>query len=141
MSNATSAVLRRLLARPDVVELEGEEVDAFTATGTSLLFFTGNSRRYPEIDDVATVLPELMTAFAGRFRVGVVDPDVDRTAAQRFGVSIRPTLVFVRDGVVLGSIARMRDWAVYLAEIAAIVADPLATESLRAGSSAGLRGT
>ena len=138
MTHATSAVFQRLLARHDVVQLEGDAVDAFAATGTRVLFFTGNSRRYPEIDDVAAVLPELMSAFAGRFRVGLVDPDVDRAAAQRFGISVRPTLVFLRDGAVLGSIARMRDWAVYLAEIAAIVADPVATEGSRIGPSTGL---
>ncbi|WP_081857859.1 hypothetical protein [Thiomonas sp. FB-Cd] len=141
MTNATSGVFQRLLARPDVEQLAGDAVDAFAATGTRVLFFTGNSRRYPEIDDVAAVLPELMTAFAGRFRVGVVDPDVDRTAAQRFGVNVRPTLVFLRDGAVLGSIGRMRDWAVYLAEIAAIVADPVNTGGPYAGPSTGLGDT
>ncbi len=118
------ASVRRLLARPDVAAVSGDAVDAFVASGRTALFFAGDAARYPEVDDVAVVLPELIDAFSGRFRVGVIDADREPDAARRFGVSVRPTLVFVRDGARLGAIERMRDWAVYLAEIAAITAEP-----------------
>ena len=117
----TSPALQRLLGRDGVQALHGEQIDAFAARGTRVLFFTGDPRRHPEIDDVATVLPELMRAFDGRFGVGLVDPDTDREAMMRWDAGMRPTLVFVRDGVRLGAIPRMRDWAAYLAEVAALL--------------------
>ena len=42
--------------------------------GNLVLFFTEDPKRYPEANDVAVVLPELVTAFPGRFRVAVVGP-------------------------------------------------------------------
>ncbi|MGE4483196.1 hydrogenase [Acidocella sp.] len=119
---ALSAPLRRLLGLPGVAALSGASLGPFVAHGVSALFFTGNSARYPEIDDLAVVLPELMKAFPGVFRLGVVDPDQERELAVRFKVTVRPTLVFLRDGTVLGSLPRMRDWAVYLDGIAALLA-------------------
>lgn len=119
--NPTTPALERLLRRPGVRALRGADIDAFAGHGTQVLFFTGDARRHPEIDDVAVVLPELMRVFGERFGVGVVDPDADRDAMMRWDAGVRPTLVFVRDGVRLGAIARMRDWAVYLAEISALL--------------------
>ncbi|OYV26825.1 MAG: hypothetical protein B7X08_00365, partial [Acidocella sp. 20-63-7] len=46
----------------------------------------------------------------------------DRAVAARYKVSIRPTLVFARDGAVLGALPRMRDWAVYLDEVSRLLA-------------------
>lgn len=116
--------VQRLLSLPNVTALSGGAVAAFIAEGTSALFFIGSAKRYPEVDDVAIVLPELMREYPGRFRVGVVDADTEPAVAQRFGIGIRPTLVFVRDGVEIGTIPRMRDWSVYLAEISALLATP-----------------
>jgi hydrogenase-1 operon protein HyaE len=119
--NPSSPALQRLLAQPGVQALSGARIDEFASRGTQALFFTGDPGRHPEIDDVAVILPELMRAFDGRFGVGVVDPDADREALMRWDAGVRPTLVFVRDGVRLGAIARMRDWAYYLSEIAAML--------------------
>jgi hydrogenase-1 operon protein HyaE len=122
-ANEPTPALRRLLTKPDVVALSGgEAVAAFVAHGTVALLFTGNAARYPEIDDLAVVLPEIMGEFPGRFHVGVIDPDADRPVAARYKVTIRPTLVFVRDGVILGALPRMRDWAVYLDEVSRLLA-------------------
>ena len=116
-----SAALRRLLLRPGVQAPSAEGIDEVVRRGTWVLFFTGDATRHPEVDDVAAVLPELARAFDGGFGVAVVDPDVDREAVLRWDAGVRPTLVFVRDGVRLGSIERMRDWSVYLNEIAALL--------------------
>ncbi|MGC9270722.1 hydrogenase [Acidiphilium sp.] len=120
-----SGAVARLLARPGVVALSAAMVDDFVATGTCVLLFTGDAGRHPEIDDVATILPDLIRACGHAMRTGVIDPDADRASAARFGVTIRPTLVFLHDAAVLGAIPRMKDWAVYLNEIATIFA-PLA---------------
>jgi hydrogenase-1 operon protein HyaE len=122
-----SAAIERLLARPDSVELAPGDVEAFIAEGICVLFFTGNPSRHREIDDVAAILPELIRASGHQIKIGVIDPDRDRASAARFAVTIRPTLVFLHHGRVLGTVARMRDWAYYQAEIATMFA-PLASE-------------
>lgn len=63
-----------------------------------------------------------MAVFKNSFRVGVIDPDANRPVAARYKVTVRPTLVFLRDGAILGMLPRMRDWAVYLDVIGALLA-------------------
>jgi hydrogenase-1 operon protein HyaE len=121
MTDSLAPPLRRLLQMPGVAALGQDEVDGFIANGLTALFFTGNPARYPEITDLAVVLPELLQAFPGRFRLGVIDPDAERKLALRFKISVRPTLLFLRDGALVLSLPRLRDWAVYLAEIAKII--------------------
>jgi hydrogenase-1 operon protein HyaE len=122
-----SAAIDRLLTRPDVVGLAPSDVDTFVAEGTRVLFFTGDPSRHPEIDDVAAILPELIRASGRRMKIGVIDPDIDRVSGARFAVTIRPTLVFLQNGQVLGAVPRMRDWAYYQAQMKTIFA-PLSTE-------------
>lgn len=109
--------LRRLLQMPGISALTQDDADAFIAEGLTALFFTGNATRHPEIDDLAVVLPELLKEYPNRFRVGVIDPDVEKKLAVRFKVSVRPTLLFLRDGAVVLSLPRMRDWAEYIQEL------------------------
>ncbi len=96
-------------------------LDGFLEGGLVALLFTGNAARYPEIEDLAVVMPELMKEFPGAFRVGVIDPDAERKLAVRFKITVRPTLVFVKQGEVVLSLPRMRDWAAYVREIAPLV--------------------
>jgi hydrogenase-1 operon protein HyaE len=116
-----TAALDRLLAKPGITALTPETVEAYIATGTVALFFTGNTTRYPEINDLATILPELMSEFPAQFRVGIIDPDAHRPLAARYKVTIRPSLVFTQNGAVLGSIPRLRDWSTYVTEIATLL--------------------
>ena len=120
-TDTLSAPLRRLLQMPDISPLGQDDADRFIADGLTALFFTGNPARYPEIDDLAVVLPELLKEFQGQFRVGVIDPDVEKRLAVRFKIGVRPTLLLLRDGAVVLSLPRMRDWAVYLDEIGKIL--------------------
>ena len=120
-TDTLSAPLRRLLQMPGIVSLGQDDVDGFTAQGLTALFFTGNPSRYPEIDDLAVVLPELLKQFPGQFRVGVIDPDAEKKLAVRFKISVRPTLLFLRDGTAVLSLPRMRDWSVYMGEISKIL--------------------
>ncbi|UNC13190.1 hydrogenase [Acidiphilium multivorum] len=114
---AGSAALARLAAAEGVRELGGDGLEAALAEGTTLVLFTGDPARHREIDDVAVIVPELAKAFAGRFCCAMVDPDRERAAAARFRVVVRPTLVLVHEGAMIGSVARMRSWAEYLEAI------------------------
>ncbi|WP_298282163.1 hydrogenase [Acidocella sp.] len=113
--------LRRLLQMTGVNALTETTLEAFLAGGLAALLFTGNAARYPEIEDLAVVMPELMKEFPGAFRIGVIDPDAERKLAARFKITVRPTLVFVKGGEVVLALPRMRDWAEYVREIAPLV--------------------
>jgi hydrogenase-1 operon protein HyaE len=92
--------------------------------GDQVLFFSGDPVRFPEGADVAVVLPELQAAFGARFRVGVVRREDEDRIARRFGAQHWPSLVFVRDGQYVATVAGMKDWDVYLREVAQALETP-----------------
>lgn len=101
------------------------ELDAFLAEpGDRVLFFHGDPVRFPEVVDVAVVLPELQRAFPGRFQVGVVPRADEDTLAGRLGVQRWPSLLFLRDGRHVTVVAGMLDWTDYLARVAEALALP-----------------
>lgn len=106
------------------VTLEGH--DAFVGQpGVSVLFFAGDPKRYRDTTDVAVVLPELVKAFAGHLRPGVVAGGSELELQKRYGFTAWPTLVFLRDGNYLGAISGIQNWAEYLQEIGELqVAEP-----------------
>ena len=87
--------------------------------GVSVLFFPGDPTIVREATDVAVVLPELVRAFDGRLRPGVViDTYGDGKALKHtYGFARFPALVFLRDGKYVGTIEGIQDWAEYLARI------------------------
>jgi hydrogenase-1 operon protein HyaE len=87
-----------------------------------VVFFTENADRFPETNDVAMILPELVKAFDGRFSVVVLSLADQRTLQLQYGFREWPTLVFLRHGDYLGAISRVQDWTVYLAEVDRILA-------------------
>ena len=81
-----------------------------------------------ETADVAVILPELKMAFQGRFDCAVVDDAVEERVRDDTGVFKTPSLIFYRDGALIGSIPKVRDWDDYMARIAHILAVPAAAE-------------
>lgn len=105
--------------------VRAEDFEPFAARpGHALLFFSEDPVRYRETLDLAVILPEIVNAFADRFRVGVLLPDVARAMATRFGVRRWPALVMLRDGGYIGVIEGLRNWDEYLAEVAHLLAAP-----------------
>jgi hydrogenase-1 operon protein HyaE len=101
-------------------------LDAFASQpGDQVLFFSGDPVRFPECLDVAVVLPELQRAFPGRFGVGVVLRQGEDEVARRYGAQRWPSLVFLRDGKYVATIAGMLDWTDYLARVADALAAPV----------------
>jgi len=82
-----------------------------------VIFFTENPVRYPESDDVAMILPELISEYKGRFSAAVVKQSAQVKLQMRFGFSQWPSLVFLRDGKYLGVISRVQDWGDYITKI------------------------
>lgn len=86
--------------------------------GDRVLLLAGDAVRFPEGQDVAAILPELMLAFPGRFHVGVVPREQEDAVAERYGSQRWPTLLFLREGSYVTAIAGMQDWDVYLQRVA-----------------------
>ena len=88
---------------------------------TQVLFFSGDPKRYPEANDVAVILPELVRAFPARFKPVVVDRSVEEVLKHRYDIHVWPSLVFLRDGRFLGKISKVRDWSEYMQRIPEIL--------------------
>lgn len=113
-------LIDRLLTELDYPELSLVNYDEFVAEpGMNVLFFPGDPNTVKDATDVAVVLPELVKAFDGQLRPGVVT-DVfgdGKVLKRQFGFSEYPSLVFVRSGEYVGTITRIQDWGDYLDKI------------------------
>jgi hydrogenase-1 operon protein HyaE len=116
-------LLDRLVAQAAATVLDPATFDAWAAEpGHALLVFTEDPVLYRETLDLAVIVPELAAALPGRFRTGVLLPVPARAIAGRYGFRRWPALVLLKDGRYVGAIDGLRDWQVYLDEMAALLA-------------------
>ena len=107
-------LLEALASHPACELIRKADIDDFLARNPrALLFFTGDVNARPEGLDVAVVVRELATGYAGRLRVGLVDRRDEAALMARFGVVVTPAVVYMRDGQPGELVARMRDWPVF----------------------------
>ena len=104
------------------VTLESHD-DFIAEPGMNVLFFPGDPTTVKDATDVAVVLPELVNAFQGQLRPGVVtDTFGDGKELKRhYGFSAYPSLVFVRSGEYVGTITRIQGWSDYLETISGLL--------------------
>ena len=81
-----------------------------------VLFFAGDPGKYPEANDVAMILPELLKSFQG-LAAGLIAPAAEQSLQRHFGFARWPSLVFLRNRQVLGIISEMQNWEDYLHQI------------------------
>lgn len=113
-----SPSIRRLTQQCHYPIVGVENLDAFLQSHDDVvLFFAENPAQYPESDDVAVILPELVKVYGGALTAAVVDRDSDRELQKRYGFMRWPALVFLRRGEYLGVITQVQDWNVYRDEI------------------------
>lgn len=118
----TSPLIQRLFDEYGYPEITQEGHDAFVSqTGTAVLFFAGDPKRYRDTTDVAVVLPELVKALDGRLRPGVVAQSAEIPLQKHYGFKTWPALVFVRNDGYLGTITGIQNWSDYLQQIAALM--------------------
>jgi hydrogenase-1 operon protein HyaE len=120
-------LIQRLFDEFDYPAIGTATHDAFVnQPGVTVLFFAGDPQRFQETTDVAVVLPELVQAFPGQLRPGVVEESAELELQQRYGFSAWPTLVFLRAGGYLGAITGIRNWSEYLEDIGRLLtAEPV----------------
>ena len=117
-----SLQLRNMLERYGYPLLDEQNIDEFLNRHAEVvLFFAENPDRYPESDDVAMILPELIKAFDGRLQAAVIGPTDERSLQARYGFGTWPALVFLRRGEYLGAITRVQNWEDYLREIRSLL--------------------
>lgn len=121
----SSPLIERLSTESNYPLLDLENINDFTDSQEhSVLFFTEDAKRFPESNDVAVVLPELLKAFP-KLSPAIVKQDDEKKIQKLYGFRSWPALVFLRQGDYLGCITGIQDWADYLAEIKEILAsDP-----------------
>lgn len=107
----------------DVVSLEAFLAPQPGEPEAKLLLFTGDPVRFPEANDVAVILPELVDAFAGCLGAAIIAREAEAALMQRFGVKVLPSLVLTRQGECLRVIAKIQDWSVYLERIGGMLAE------------------
>ena len=101
--------------------LDLSNIDAFLEQHEfSVLFFTEDIKRFPESNDVAVVLPEILKVFT-MLSPAVIARDNEKKLQQRYGFRSWPALVFMRGNEYLGVITGIQDWMDYLEEIKTIL--------------------
>jgi hydrogenase-1 operon protein HyaE len=87
-----------------------------------VLFFTENANNYPESNDVAVILPEILKKFEGKLTAAVISRESERPLQRKYRFKGDPALVFLRNGEYVGAITKVRDWLEYIDEFKAMLA-------------------
>ncbi len=113
-----SQLIENMIEQYDYPVVDEQTIEPFIQSQPEcVLFFTENPERFPESNDVAMILPELVKQFGGRFSAAVVAQTAQRQLQSRYGFNEWPCLVFLRKGEYLGAICRVQDWTSYLQQI------------------------
>ena len=117
-----SPLINRLVDELNYPLLTEENFKTFIESAPfSVLFCTEQPQRFPESNDVAVILPELVASFP-QLTPAVVATDYEKKVQGRYNFNVWPTLVFLKEGKYLGHISKVQDWDVYHAEINSILA-------------------
>lgn len=118
-----SPLIRNMIEKYGYPVLDEESIDSFLeAHNESVLFFTENPKQFPESDDVAMILPEIIKEYQGRLEAAVIDQEAQHRLQTRYGFGTWPALVFLRRGEYLGVITQVQNWEDYLREIDRLLA-------------------
>jgi hydrogenase-1 operon protein HyaE len=113
----SSPLIDRLTDDLGYPKLDAEGFETFIqAAPFSVLFFTENAARFPESNDVAVILPELVKRFP-MLSAAVIDTAFEKTLQGRYNFTVWPTLVFLKEGRYLGAIPKVQNWDDYVREI------------------------
>lgn len=110
-----SPLIEEMIEQYEYPVVNEDDIDDFISEHEEcVLFFTQNPTRYPESNDVAMILPELVKEYGNRFQAAVVDQKSQVKLQSRYGFTEWPTLVFIRKGRYLGAVSRVQDWVDYI---------------------------
>jgi hydrogenase-1 operon protein HyaE len=93
-------------------------------SGLCVLLLTEDPQRNPEVLDACVILPEVLKPLGDTIVRRVAGPDASPALQQQFGVGRPPAVIFLNDGVYVGSLNGIRDWRDYQIEIARLLSGP-----------------
>jgi hydrogenase-1 operon protein HyaE len=133
LAAAKLAALTERLRKCGFEALDSGSFDEFAASaGDTVVLFCDDPSRGGETWDVAVILPEVLRDLPAelptrlpKLRCGFLLPEAARLIQPRYGFSVWPTVVLLRDGGYVGALEGIRDWAVYQREIVAILQKPV----------------
>ena len=118
-----SPYIQALLDEHQYALLTEDKLDDFLQVHENVvLLFTENPKHFPESNDVAVILPQLMSEFVGRLTAAVIDEAAERPLHKRYAFNRWPALVFLRRGEYLGVIAGMQNWSDFRCEFERLLA-------------------
>jgi len=113
-----SVLIKKMTEQYKYQVLNEDNIDQFIKSHENcILFFAENPVRYPESDDVAMILPELVKEYGYRFTAALIEQKSERVLQRRFGFVRWPTLVFLKKGQMLGYISKVQNWNEYIIKI------------------------
>lgn len=118
---APSPLIDRLSEELKYPVLDLNNIDEFLEQHEhSVLFFTEDAKRFAESNDVAVVLPELMSIFPSIVPAVVARKD-EKKLQSLYGFRSWPALVFMRNHQYLDAITGIKDWSEYIEKITSIL--------------------
>ncbi|HEY9079395.1 hypothetical protein [Magnetovibrio sp.] len=116
-----SSSIDRLIERTAAGVFGPAELAAIVSNGDWLVFFPGEVGKRPETADLAVILPELVKGRNGSLQIAVVNAEDEEALSAEYGVLVKPTVAFVRDGDIKGLVPRIKDWAEYEFKLAELL--------------------
>jgi len=114
-------LIDRLINELDYPVLDLNTIDDFLAANEhSVLFFCEDIKRFPETNDVAVVLPELISVFP-TLVPAIISRDDEKKLQSLYGFRAWPALVFMRGDQYLDAITGIQDWTDYIQQIKTIL--------------------
>ena len=113
--------IARMVERSGAVVVSKADLPDALAQGDWLVLFAGISAKRAESADLAVILPELAKARQGALGIAVIDGEDEDDLSAEFGVLVKPTVVFMRGGEIQGLVPRLKDWAEYEQNLAALL--------------------
>jgi hydrogenase-1 operon protein HyaE len=118
----TIPLIQALTDRHNVPVVDESSIEALLlpANGESshvLLFFPGDAAQRPESSDVAVIMPQLLEAFGGRLRGGIVAASAEDALKPRFQVLVTPSLVLTNGKDPVDVFSKVLDWSDYRVRI------------------------
>lgn len=116
-----SPIVENMLARTGLSAINEANLASFLAGAPSaVLFFCEDPKRYPESNDVAMVLPEILKEYSG-MAGAIVERDYEHDLQKQFDFTVWPALAFFKSGQYLGAITGIQNWEDYLNQINALL--------------------
>jgi len=114
--------LSRMIERSAVGVFGKADLSKTVGEGDWLVLFAGEVGKRPETADLAVILPEIAKdrakAGGGELNIAVVNAEDEDDLSAEYGVLVKPTVVFVRDGDIKGLVPRIKNWVEYEQKLA-----------------------